>query len=267
MLARLQKDTWEWKMPINFYGKVVDENSNPVADAAASFEWNDLSLAGTSRDTATSDADGYFSLLNRTGKVLSVTVSKNGYYTIPSERLRTFEYAYPPSGAFNPDANNPIIFHLRKKGVGVHLITSQYGMSPDFKVSVPLNGTPVNVDLLQRAISNVGQLEISQAKPDFANWKQANSWSFKMEIPDGGFVEESDEFPFEAPESGYQPVVEFNFQQGQPDWTENLKKNYYIKFGNPPIYGRLHIETGISYGGVILTYAINPDGSRNLEPK
>ena len=88
-----------------------------------------------------------------------------------------------------------------------------------------------------------------------------------MEIPDGGFVEEKDEFPFEAPESGYQPVMEFNFQQGQADWIENLKKDYYIKFGNPPRYGRLHFDTSISKEGVRLTYAINPNGSRNLEPK
>jgi hypothetical protein len=61
--------------------------------------------------------------------------------------------------------------------------------------------------------------------------------------------------------------LEFNYQKDQPDWTEDLKKDYYIKFGNPPLYGRLHLETGISYGGATLTYGINPDGSRNLEPK
>ena len=52
--------------------------------------------------------------------------------------------------------------------------------------------------------------------------------------PDGGLVEESDEFPFEAPESGYQPVMQFDFQQGQTNWATMLKKDFYIKLGNPP---------------------------------
>ena len=80
-------------------------------------------------------------------------------------------------------------------------------------------------------------------------------------------MEDGDEFPFEAPEEGYRPKVEFDFQQGQLDWTINLKKDYYIKFGNPPQYGRLHLETAIDTDGTRLTYAINPTGSRNLEPK
>lgn len=87
-----------------------------------------------------------------------------------------------------------------------------------------------------------------------------------MEIPDGGFVEENEEFPFEAPENGYQPVMEFNFQQGQTNWTIHLKDDYYIKFGNPARYGWLHLDTSIN-SGVRLKYAINPTGSRNLEPK
>ena len=90
---------------------------------------------------------------------------------------------------------------------------------------------------------------------------------FRMEIPGGGFVGENDEFEFTAPEEGCQSVIEFGFQQGQMDWTTDINTNYYIKFGNPPRYGHIHIQTGISYGGAILTYAINPDDSSNLEPK
>jgi len=88
-----------------------------------------------------------------------------------------------------------------------------------------------------------------------------------MEIPDGGFVGHNDEFPFEAPESGYQPAVEFAFQQGQTEWRTDLKTNYYIKFGNPPKYGRIELDTSIMMAGARLIYAINPDGSRYLEPK
>jgi len=155
---------------------------------------------------------------------------------------------------------------LRKKGVGVDLITSHYGMKDYFGIPAALDGTPVQVDLLERKTGQ-GQMTISQIKPELKNWKQATNWVFKMEIPDGGFIGENDEFPFEAPAEGYQPTIEFDFQQDQPDWTTDIRTNYYIKFGNPPHYGWLKLDTSIMMEGARLTYAINPDGSRNLEPK
>ena len=114
----------------------MDESNHPVAGAAASFIWNDLSPTGTSRDSTTSDNAGNFKLENKTGKGLSISVSKDGFYTPPSERIVSFEYAYPPDQAFKPDSNNPIIFHLRKKGIGADLISSQYGVADDFAFSV-----------------------------------------------------------------------------------------------------------------------------------
>ncbi|MDB6017356.1 MAG: hypothetical protein JWR19_1845 [Pedosphaera sp.] len=267
VLNRMADSQYDWKQPINFYGKVVDERDQPIANASAHFKWTDLSENGTSEADAQSDSSGFFSLLNRTGKRMSVTVSKAGFYTTPSENLSSFEYANPADGLFTPDSNNPIVFHLRKKGAGADLITSQNGIKNYFGVSVPLDGTTVLADLLERTAGRSGQLRISQKKPPYENWKQASEWSFRMEIPDGGFIEQNDEFPFEAPEGGYQPVVQFNFQLGQTNWSTSLKKDYYIKFGDPARYGRLHLDSSIQMGGARLTYAINPDGSRNLEPQ
>ena len=42
---------YDWKQPINFYGKVVDENNQPVEGASADFSWTDLSPNGTSKTT------------------------------------------------------------------------------------------------------------------------------------------------------------------------------------------------------------------------
>jgi hypothetical protein len=52
-----------------------------------------------------------------------------------------------------------------------------------------------------------GPLEVSQIKPEPKLWKQAAEWSARMTIADGGFVKYHDEFPFEAPETGYQSTV------------------------------------------------------------
>jgi hypothetical protein len=257
--------TIEWKMPISFYGRVVDESNAPVANASVHFNWTDLSPTGTSHADKISDSNGFFSLTDQHGKRMSVTISKDGYYGTSTSR-QSFEYAQPEM-RFVPDQNNPVVFHLRKKGVGADLITSQFGMSAEFVVKAPRDGSPVKVDLMQRKSGSDGQLEISQIKPEYKNWMEVNAWSFKMEIRDGGFIEENDEFPFEAPEDGYQPSVEFDLKKDQPNWTPEVQKDYYIKFGSPPRYGHLHLETSLMLNGARLTYTINPDGSHYLEPK
>ena len=256
---------YDWQQPIDFYGKVVDESNQPVMDATVDYQWNDQSPSGSSKRTVATDSGGSFSI-HETGKRVCITVSKLAYYTPKTENVMCYEYANPSDGLFTPDEKNPVVFHLRKKRPGVVLITSKLGMSPDFSFHIPRDGTSIKLDVLHRKTGDSGQIEISQQKPDYASWKQAASWSFMMQIPNGGFVEANDEFPFEAPETGYQPTVQFNFQNGTTNWAQNLTKNYYIEFGNPPQFGYIQIQTGISMGGAIVTYAINPTGSRNLEP-
>jgi hypothetical protein len=114
-----------------------------------------------------------------------------------------------------------------------------------------------------------GPLQVSQFKPERAGVQTATNWWYMMEIPEGGFVEIEDnqEFPFHPPKYGYRPIVRLEFEKGQTNWATDVRKDYYIKFGNPAVYGRLHLETGIWGGFVSLSYIINPDGSRNLEPE
>ena len=256
--AQSEKLQTERKKPIEFHGKVVDEETQAVAGASIHFIW--LTDEGTPETNSTSATDGSFSLAGVLGGSVSVSVWKTDYYEIRSLNQHDFDNTGNGSSS-----DNPVLFHLRKKGAGADLITSKYGFAPNLGVSAPLDGKPVWVDFFNRGVGSSGQLEISQVKPPYNGWKSATQWSYKLAIPDGGLIVENDEFPFEAPQEGYQPVVEFNFQQGQ-NWKTDLKEDYYIKFGNPSRYGRIHVETSIM-SGTSLQYFINPDGSRYLEPK
>ena len=202
-------------------------------------------------------------------------VSKADYY-IPKGQETYFAY----SKGYRSDPDNPVIFRLRKRGPGADLITSQYGVFPELKVSVPKEGTPIRIDLFNRKTGNNGQLEVSNIKPHYiydvdqrgtlvgpdGGKMEVPEWSFRMSIPDGGFFEHDDEFPFEAPESGYQTALDFHFKSGSTNWTDSIRKQYYIMFGQPRKYGRIKFETGMMTG-VNLSYAINPDGTRYLESK
>ena len=253
-----------WQAPIEFYGKVVDENTNPVADATASFHWMEAPTADGNRSTNTqSDSGGLFSLHGALGLTLAVSVGKEGYYSLRTDN-DSFSYGSVAVGHFSPDPQNPAIFHLRKKSQGVELLTSQNGIRPNVWVRIPKDGTPVHVDFFQKQASATGQLEISQNKPP---WQTATNWSFSLSIPDGGLIENQDEFQFQAPDTGYQPEIEYNFAKSEPDWTTHVTKQFYIAFGQPRKYGWLRFESDISQETVLVTYAINPTGSQNLEPQ
>ena len=255
-----------WQKPIDFYGKVIDENSNPVAGASIKFRWTDLTALNQEGTSSTeSDADGLFSLRGKHGGSMTLWFSKAGYYT-PHHGQMSFNYAVGQN-ILSPDPRNPVMFQLRKKGQGAELITSGDGLQPSLAALVPINGEPVSVDLLQQKVGAAGDLEISQVKPEGSHWQLATNWSFHMNIPAGGFIQEADAFPFTAPETGYQSTVDLNFVKGEPGWATHFVTNYYIAFGQPQKYGWLRVEANIAQQTIFLTYAINPTGSRNLEPQ
>jgi alpha-tubulin suppressor-like RCC1 family protein len=253
--------------PISFYGQVLDESNKPVVGASVHFGWRGFLICGTRDLDVLSDQSGLFSLTGQLGQELYVSVGKSNCYSSARNRgAGIFRYNGSMGEPFRPDPRQPVVYYLRRKGVGAKsLITSDYGVYHDLVAKAPLNNAPVRVDLLHRKVGE-GPLEVSQVKPAYANWKSATDWSLTLKIADGGFVEENEEFPFHPPESGYRPEMEFNFHKGQTNWTTAIQKDYYIRFGDPPLYGRLHVDTLISSDSVRLAYTINPDGVRNLEP-
>jgi hypothetical protein len=240
---------------------VVDENARPVGGAKIHFIWADAaSPTGTARADTASRADGIFWLLDVTGSAVSVYVSKDGYYEAKSRNRIDFD----PSGNGSTQ-ENPVLFHFRRKGPGTDLITSKHGVNEYVGVRAPRDGTPVVLDFFNRKTGNSGQLVVSNVKPP--DGRVRSDWSITLSVPDGGLLEHHDEFPFEAPSAGYQPVVELRFDKSSTNWVADLKKGYYIAFGEPRRYGHIRIETDTFITGARLEYAINPDGSRYLEPK
>jgi len=255
-------NTWtnQIQRPIEFYGKVVDDHAQPVKGATIFLTWGQIASENSFQTNIVSDSEGLFAIEELTGSFLDVRVEKDGYYSLKGNQVRFMYWAITGATPFEPDKGRPVIFTLRKKGVGAKLI------SASLRVKMPRDGTPVNVDLSARSYGASGPLQMSQIKPTYQTWKKATDWAFRICIPDGGFVEESEEFPFEAPESGYESNIKFKFQKEQTNWAEGIYKSYYIKFGNPPCYGQIKVQTDISEGGAEITYTVNPDGSLNLEP-
>lgn len=214
----------EWNTRFLFYGKVIDEREESVAGADVMFLWSDLSPSGTSRAHTTSDQHGLFAFVGERGRGLSVQVSKPGYYTQRKGVRFNFDIAEDdaPQGS-EGSKDQPAVFRLRKRGPGTALVSSQHGIRSHLAVGFPMDGAPVKVDLLRRAVGD-GPLELRQVKPDFSDAHPGSDWSFRMEMESGGFLEHDDEFPHEAPEGGYTPVIECVFRAGQADWSPVLRR-------------------------------------------
>ena len=251
---------WEWRVPIQFYGKVVDENLSPVRDAKVHFQWTDLSH-GTSEADSVSDGQGNFSLSGVQGKRLLVRVTKVGYYASSSNE-GSFEFANPFEEIYyRPSKAKPVLFYLRKKGEGAQLIKKS------IQVVLPGDGSGTNVDLATGKVSASGQLEVHAWKP----WPPRPllphyDWKVTFAVPDGGIVDAPEQFAFEAPEAGYKPSFEFNMPADAGDgWRIEVEKAFYFSYGQPRRYGRLNFRTDGHSRYIFINYVFNPSGSRNLE--
>jgi hypothetical protein len=174
--------TWQWKMPIIFYGRVEDENSLPIFAANILLQWSDLSEKGASELLTKSDGNGLFQLTGVQGKGLTVRVSKEGYYQTKAARVSSFEYAvFAARDYIEPDPMNPIVFHLKKIGVGELLTTDRISRR------APPDGTPVRLNLLNRGlVSGDGQLIISAVTNTEKYPPRYFDWSATIAISDGG---------------------------------------------------------------------------------
>jgi hypothetical protein len=253
---------WEWKVPIRFFGRTVDETLSPVAGVNVHFQWTDLSTHGTTVLESTSDERGLFSLDNVQGKRLLVRINKEGYYTSDEQNRLSFEFANPFEEIYyQPTQDNPVLFHLRKRGTGQPLIAKS------IEVILPGDGSSTKVNLATGKVSSGGQLQVQAWKP----WPPRPmsphyDWKVVFSIPNGGFVEAHEEFAFEAPETVYNEPFEVNMPASAGDaWRVSAEKTLYFAFGEPKKYGRLNFRTDGNSRYVFLEYVLNPSGSRNLE--
>jgi hypothetical protein len=257
---------WADKIEIEFYGKVVDENNQPVSGATAKFSKVDLSAEGSTQLETESDANGLFSLQGVTGRGLGVTVEKSGYYSSKMNRYG-FDYAsFWDESFYQSDSNNPVVFHLHKKGEAEPLLFRQtlYGLKPD--------GTPQYIDLVtgKKATggSPIGDIMISLNR-SLSDDPNKFNWTLIVQgVGAAGLIESHDEFMFEAPDSGYENTIQIKKQVEDTDYQRQVTANYYVRLADGKTYARIEAEIRPKYndqGAVDLKLYLNPSGSRNLE--
>ena len=250
-----------WQAPIEFYGKVVDENTNAVAGADVRFGWTDITNENGSTSMTISDGAGLFSLQGKHGRSLTVWVSKAGYYAAKGGQ-KTFLYALA-SERFSPDPASPVIFFLKKKGPleALHVVNRSY--------RIPRDGTPVRIDLetgKSATGESGGDLTIRCWTADAGKRRgEKYHWRCQLNIPDGGLTLSDKEFDFVAPETGYVTSTEITMPADRPDWKNDVDLRFFFRLHDGR-YGRMTFS--MIAGGdhfCLVESFLNPSGSRNLE--
>jgi hypothetical protein len=258
---------------ISFWGKVVDQDNNPLPGAKVSLAL-DYGLAispteGGLRRTnlaLQTDQNGSFAVSNLQGHGFDIkSIEKDGYKL--SERVsRSYSYSWS-ANIFHPDQQNPVIFRMWKKLGSEALISGDdfYGVNPD--------GRAYTIDLLTRkkfeGVGMTGDIIVRIKRPPELKPRTKFDWSYSVEAVDGGILQTNDEFTYRAPESGYRDRYEYVASASSTNWTPELRdQEFYVKSRNGQVFGTLVVKVIPEYNQqsvFAIQYSVNPSGSRNLE--
>lgn len=258
--------SFEWKMPISFYGRVIDEDGRPVAGATVRFSWTDASARGSSDKIATSDADGRFSLVGETGKRLSVRVAKDGFHSSGGEGGQSFEYAAFFEDIYHrPDTSNPVTFQLIKK-LDPEPIVARH-LSQRTSYDEPCYFEIDRGILVQQPTAGAG-LKFTFERSESPQG-QPFDWTWKVEGVNSTLSAIADEFPQLAPEDGYVPSWETSQAASAPSFEQTGHARFYVRTA-ANTYARVEVEVAHpnarSLGPRITVNSfLNPSGSRNVD--
>jgi carboxypeptidase family protein len=249
--------------PINFWGKVVDENGDPVANAAVGLGTADRPWEEGASYERITDSEGLFSITDIKGLSISVDVSKDGYYKTSRSRGQ-FSYAQPSANKQPlPGPDNPTVFQLRKMGQLESL------MQIDSFLKVPRDGTPIDISLETGQPVEAGHaaLRVEAWTNDELDDSQGHyAWRCRVSVPNGGLTERKGKFDFEAPATGYRPSDEIIMPRTAERWSPQASREYFLKLADGR-YARIRFE--MVAGGdnfVSISSYLNPkSGGRNLE--
>jgi hypothetical protein len=262
--------------PILFYGKVVDQNGQPIPDATVTYRPNNIPWGGGPRSQMRTDASGEFQIYSK-GLSLYVEITRDNYRSLPrrsdiapgvaDERpvsSGTYPYAKQFAGTVHkPDNSHPVIFTLHKSGE-LEPLNIQSGKD----LIMAKDGSPIRVELNPENPKTVIEMQC-WTDDKIPNAERHYDWRFKMTVLSGGLEERLDEIAFIAPPSGYEErSFDYSMKKELPgnQWKDEVAKSFFVRFEDDT-YAILDVNM-ISGGGhfAVVSSRLNPKpGSRNLE--
>jgi hypothetical protein len=253
--------------PVAFYGLVVDQDTNALADVTVQLEVSESYFDNSFQvsESATNfvkktGPDGRFEVTGVTGHMVTVeNITKPGY------EPGILQKHYGQFGAQSGSYTDPVIFRLWSTNLHQQLIRGK----TSFEI-VP-DGRAYQIDLTNGTISESaqGDLKVWVRAPAQTVRGQDYDWSCEVDMINGGLLEQPPGAISLAPTEGYVPSFKFQGrlkggQRGTPG-----EKCFYVQLNGGQEYGAIRIEMIAPYnkqipGLIRLSYTVNPSGSRLL---
>lgn len=264
-------------VPIQFYGRVEDQNKVPVHGAAvrvrvssfvedASVQWTTGGGETVSKhiDLIT-DENGLFELNDVKGRILYIdSISKEHYKDRP--KYPSYAYSKRYSVIHVPDQHEPEVFRILRQGETEPLIRTvgSVRMFADKKYGVVLMTGKVRDSVGDEDAHLVFSIQVGPPS------RGRIDWTVYIEAPRGGILESEDDFDLmlEAPQVGYVPHIQWKYSKDDPKYTGRLSRNIYFRSNDGSVFAAIKVEASASPSGSVrveLTNLVNPSGSRNLE--
>jgi len=253
---------YDFKVPIEFYGMVLDQHDNPVM--GAEIQLSSSSMSGILNQSIYSREDGAFSLTGLKGKFLSVNVFRlEGYTGVRSTGYRDYNYAIP--GEFNfhvPNPNSPVIFRIWKYE------NPEPIQRKTIYSNVKTDGTVGWFDLTSGR-AGIGGLGVSVVDHIPGNTKSSYV-TYKVVSGEGcSIIETSDDPMYTAPDKGFKNEIihEAHWTEGESSQTEYGKFRFYFRNADgshAAVIAEIRFASDDKVD-VTLLISLNPSGSRNLE--
>jgi hypothetical protein len=259
-----QKYVEEKNVPIEFFGKIIDQDSNALAGAVVKSvirHWTaPVAFQMGSKDIPVeriSDKDGRFEINGETGDGFDIAVTKDGYDAEPGQHS---------FGAVGGSFDNPVVFKMWSTNIHEKLI----GGGKSFDI-VP-DGRRYFINLTDDTISESGQgdLRVWIKYTNQVVRGQVYDWSAEIAVINGGLSEVPlGTAMYQAPTDGYVPSYQSRQQIEGGQRGSTGEHQFYLLLKNGQQYGQMSIGLYAPFnnqtpGLIRLTYAINPSGSRIL---
>jgi hypothetical protein len=246
----------------DFYGKAIDQYGEAIVNAAVNGNLilSDGTYGGfnVEKYATTTDSNGLFEFTSINGASLNILINKTGYKM--GDRGEGYRGA---AGKKTSPTDRAILTMWKLRGAEPLIYSG-------INAKIPHDGTPIAFDMATGKTSSGGDFRVilTQNPLEVKNGWEKFDWSVKVEILNGGLMEESDAYPYWAPADGYQPTFEFNESTNAVKWLGGVqKKNFYIRTAQGQ-YGimQFSVYPGRSPTGLDVNFTINPSGTQNLEP-
>lgn len=268
---------------VKFYGKVIDQNGQPVSEVTIEGEYSyyvttEFSGGAAMRDTqekrgftVTTDANGAFIFLGiKAINVLFLKFEKEGY-ALAERQTTGFNFAKRYGGTHQAAPQTPIIFRMWRKGKTEPLIyvekkislePQEPAMSFNWLTGEKWAGTNESADMV---------IHMERHHSAEVAWF-VQQWTMSLSaLGSAGLQETSDQYLRSLPENGFTNALQYDsrtvLQQGWSG-TGGTQRNYFLQARNGRIAGAIKADIAVGNNGTVtFRYSgyFSTTGSRDLD--